>query len=88
MKYIKQFKQWILMIIECRFFLYKRTFNYQPFLYIDESGGVASGEITSIIRWLDNTYSIKEYSLIRGMKIAKNKVSKIYTGDLDDVWYF
>ena len=35
-KYLQQFKQWILSIVKCRFFLYKKTFHYQPFIYLDE----------------------------------------------------
>jgi len=82
---LSQFKQWILSI---RFFIFKKTFHYQPFIYLDEDGLVLSGEIGDRMKWIDNVYIIKAYCSEKAMKIAKNKVSKIYKGDLDNVWYF
>jgi hypothetical protein len=83
-----QFKQWFLSIVKCRFFLYKKTFHFQPFIYLDEDGLVLSGEIGNRMKWLDNSYIIKAYCSEKARKIAEQKVSKIYKGDLDDVWYF
>ena len=85
---LAQFKQWILSIVKCRFFLYKKTFHYQPFIYLDEDGLMLSGEIGDRMKWLDDTYIIRTYCSEKAMKIAKDKVNKVYKGDLDDVWYF
>jgi len=85
---LARFKQWILSIVKCRFFLYKRYFHFQPFIYIDNNGNVVKGEVTDKMKWLDDDYIIKEYCLKRAMKIAQNKVSKKYKGDIDAVWFF
>ena len=85
---MKIIKEWILFVFMCRFFLYKRTFHFQPFIYVDNEGNVLKNEIGNVIKWLDTDYIIKEYCSKNAMKIARKRVSKIYDGDLDDIFYF
>ena len=85
---LTQLKQWGLYVIKCHFFLYKKTFHYQPFIYLDDDGLVLSGDIGDRLKWLADTYIINSYCSDNAMKIAKDKLSKVYKGNLDDVWYF
>ena len=85
---LAQFKQWILFIVKCRFFLWKKTFVLTPFIYLDKNGDVLKNGIGDSIKWLGSGYVIKEYCLDKAMKIARDKVSKLYQGNLDYVWYF
>lgn len=87
-KKLTQFKQWILFVVKCHFFLYKRYFHYTPFIYLDDDNNAVKDEITDKIKWLDKDYIIKDYCSEKAIKIARDKVSKIYKGDIDAVWFF
>ena len=49
---------------------------------------MVKGKITDKIKWLDKDYVIKDYCFKRAMKVAQNKVSKIYSDDIDAVLFF
>jgi len=85
-KYLQQFKQWVLLVVKCHFFLHKQYFHFTPFVYLNKDNNVVKGEISDKIKWLDKDYLIKDYCYEKAMKTAQDKVSKIYDGDLDAVW--
>ena len=83
---LARFKQWILSIVKCRFFLYKRTYYFEPFVYLDENNNVTT-EMTDRMKWLDDTYIIKDYCEENAYKVAKKRVSKIYK-NVNEVYFY
>jgi hypothetical protein len=84
---IRKIKAFFIHIVKCRFYIYKRYFYITPFIYLDKNNNVVKDEITDKIKWLDEDYLIREYCSKRAIKIAQDRLSKIYQGDIDDVWF-
>ena len=87
-KIIQHIKKQILLIFKCRFYLFKKIYCYQPFIYIDNNGVVLKNGIGNRVKWIDNEFIIKSYCSDIAFEIAKTKVMKKYKGDLTDIHFF
>ena len=70
--------------VMCRTFLPKRKFIVEPFVYIDKRDGIARGEITDKVRWLEK-FEIEAHC-VEDAESEFWKDARVKYGFCDAIW--
>lgn len=82
----KALKALCLYNVMCRTFLPKRKFIIEPFVYIDKYDGIARGEITDKVRWLEKFET--EAHCIEDAELEFWQEARVKYGFCDAIWLF
>jgi hypothetical protein len=68
---------------------FKKTYSFQPLVYINEDGSIASGKITSKVRWLKNIH-VEARNEKTALKLAFEKAYEQYPEykEKESIWLY